>query len=296
MKKYIVIDVGGTAIKYGLIDEAGQILEKHERPTERQKGGQKILEKVLGIVEAYNSDDTVSGVCISTAGMVDVKSGEIFYASSLIPGYIGVNYKKEIENRFHLPCEVENDVNCAGLAEYTSGASEGAHSAIMLTIGTGIGGCLVYNDHVYHGFSNSACEVGYMKIGCGRFEQQAAASVMSEQVAKEKGETAELWDGKRIFEAAKNQDEVCIRAIETLVDHLAEGIANICYVVNPEKVVLGGGIMAQEEYLSGLINTALDRYLVSSIREKTTIAFAHYKNDAGMLGAFYNFMQRQQKH
>lgn len=293
MKKYISIDVGGTAIKYGLIDEAGVILERKECPTERQLGGKKILKKVLGIVETYVANEVISGVAVSTAGMVDVKTGEIFYASPLIPGYTGVNYKKEIETRFHLPCEVENDVNCAGLAEFTSGSSKGSHSAIMLTIGTGIGGCLVSEGHVFHGFSNSAFEVGYMKINNEYFEKLAAASVLSEQVAKEKGGTAEEWNGKRIFEAAKNQDEICVRAIENLVDHLAEGIANICYVVNPEKVVLGGGIMAQEEYLSGMINASLNKYLISSIREKTTIAFAYYKNDAGMLGAFYNFMQKQ---
>ena len=99
----------------------------------------------------------------------------------------------------------------------------------------------------------------------------------------------EQWDGYRIFEAAKAGDELCCRAIDEMVDVLGKGIANICYVLNPEVVVLGGGIMAQEEYLAKKIRGAVDKYLVASIASRTRIAFAQHRNDAGMLGAFYHF-------
>ena len=211
------------------------------------------------------------------------------YASPLIPNYAGIQYKKILEERFHIPCEVENDVNCAGLAENRSGAAKGAKIALVLTIGTGIGGCIVIDGKVFHGFSNSACEVGYMHMDDSDFQTLGAASILTKKVAEWKGEQEDIWDGYHIFEEAKKGDELCNRAIDEMCDVLGKGIANICYVINPEIVVLGGGIMAQEEFLKDRIKAAMDKYLVSSIAKHTKLAFAKHQNDAGMLGAFYHF-------
>lgn len=288
MKKYISIDIGGTAIKYGIVSEDAEVLLKKEMKTEAQKGGPAILDKVIGIVEALK-EEADAGVCISTAGMVDIEKGEIFYSAPLIPNYIGTAFKKTVEERFGIPCEVENDVNCAGLAEYKAGAAAGSKAAVMLTIGTGIGGCILLNGEVFHGFSNSACEVGYMHMDDSDFQTLGAASILTKKVAEWKGEQEDIWDGYHIFEEAKKGDELCNRAIDEMCDVLGKGIANICYVINPEIVVLGGGIMAQEEFLKDRIKAAMDKYLVSSIAKHTKLAFAKHQNDAGMLGAFYHF-------
>lgn len=289
---YVAIDVGGTSIKYGLVDEFDKILERREMATDAQLGGIHILSKVLGIVEGYRKVLPIKGVGISTAGMVNSDTGAIFYASELIPGYAGINYKQEIEARFGIPCEVENDVNCAGLAESVAGAAKGAHSALVLTVGTGIGGCSIVANQVQHGFSFSACEIGYMLVDGERFEGQAATSVLVKRVAKAKGDCPEKWNGKRIFQEAKAGDQICCHEITRMVDILGKGIANICYVLNPQIVVLGGGIMAQQDYLEDRLNKALDRYLVESIRKSTSLAFARLQNDAGMLGAYYNLRQK----
>ena len=272
-KKYISIDIGGTAIKYGILTEEGAILERYEMATEAYKGGPEILKKAEGIVEGFLDSGKVLkeellGICISTAGM---------------------------ETRFHVPCEVENDVNCAGLAEYMSGASKGSKSALMLTIGTGIGGSMVIGGEVYHGCSGSACEVGYMHMEGSDFQTLGAASILTRKVAEWKNEPEENWNGYHIFEEAKKGDELCIRAIDEMADVLGRGIANICYVMNPEVVVLGGGVMAQEEYLRGRIETALRKYLVPSIAKHTKLAFAKHRNDAGMLGAYYHFQNMHRK-
>lgn len=293
---YLAIDIGGTAIKYGLISDDGKITESYELPTQADKGGPAILEKVLKIASEYHTKTQLAGVGISTAGMVNCETGEIFYASPLIPQYIGINYKTAIETHFAIPCEVENDVNCAGLAESVFGVAQGTHSAVVITVGTGIGGCMIVNNKVYHGFSNSACEIGYMYVdGDTRYERQGATSVMVERVASAKGESAAHWNGKKIFAAAKEGDADCIEAIDKMINVLVKGIANICYVVNPEMVVLGGGIMAQKEYLEPRINAALDKYMVSSLRHHTKLALAQLKNQAGMLGAWYNFIIRQEQ-
>lgn len=294
-KKYVSIDIGGTAIKYGIIDETGKILKRSEMRTEAQKGGPAILEKAVGIVEKLRASDEISGICISTAGMVDTEKGEIFYAAPLIPNYAGTKFKAVMEEKFKVPCEVENDVNCAGLAESISGSAKGSSSTLMLTIGTGIGGCIVLDGKVFHGFSNSACEVGYMHMFDSDFQTLGAASILSKKVAERKRESEHIWNGYHIFEEAKAGDDICIQAINEMTDFLGRGIANICYVLNPQTVVLGGGIMAQEEYLKEKIEAAVRRYLVPSIADCTTIKFAKHRNDAGMLGAFYHFMGNHDK-
>lgn len=139
-------------------------------------------------------------------------------------------------------------------------------------------------------FRNSdQCEVGYMHMNDSDFQTLGAASILTKKVSEWKGETEKKWDGYHIFEEAKKGDKLCLLAIDEMVDILGEGIANICYVINPEVVVLGGGIMAQEQFLKERVECAVKRYLVSSIEEHTKIVFAKHQNDAGMLGAFYHF-------
>ncbi|MDB2151698.1 ROK family protein [Clostridium butyricum] len=290
MKFYVSIDIGGTSIKYGILDENIKFITSGEIATEAQKGGKNILEKVINIVSEYKKEYTLSGVCISTAGMVDCEKGEIIHASDLIPNYTGTQIKKTLEDIFSIPCEVENDVNCAGLAEYFSGSAKGASISLCLTIGTGIGGSIIINDRVFHGFSGSACEVGYMNMFKSKFEDLGATSILVKKVAKLKNCSENHIDGKLIFEMAKNNDEDCIKAIDEMVDILGMGIANICYVINPEVVVLGGGIMAQKDYLYDKIRLSLDKYLIPTISSKTKLEFAKNQNKAGMLGAYYNFI------
>ncbi|CAM4139400.1 hypothetical protein AT575_08780 [Streptococcus penaeicida] len=293
MTYILAIDIGGTAIKYGLITNKGKLLSKQEIATEASKGGPAILEKVISLVNHFNHEVELKGVAISTAGMVNPEVGEIFYAGPQIPNYAGISFKKSIEQEFLIPCEVENDVNCAGLAEVISGSAKDASVALCLTIGTGIGGCLLIDSKVFHGHSFSACEVGYMHLSDGEFQDLASTTALIKDVAKRLNDNTENWTGRRIFEEAKTGNEECKAAINQLVDYLCQGIANICYVANPECVVLGGGIMGQKEYLEPLIKKSLSKYLVSSIFEKTKVVFACHENNAGMFGAYYHFLEKQ---
>lgn len=292
MKRYVSVDIGGTAIKYGIIGEDGRILSKSATETQAHRGGAAILGTVQKIVGQSCAREEICGICISTAGMVDAEKGIITYAAPLIPDYAGIAYKATLEECFGIPCEVENDVNCAGLAEYYSGASTGSSISLMLTVGTGIGGSVVIDGKIFRGFSGSACEVGYMSMRDSDFQTLGAASVLSKKVAEWKKEPAAFWDGRRIFDAAKAGDFLCLRAIDEMTDVLGQGIANICYVLNPEIVVLGGGIMAQEAFLKERIDTAVKKYLNPGVFCHTKLAFAKHRNDAGMLGAFYYFRQR----
>lgn len=292
MNQYVSIDIGGTAIKYGRIDESGEILNRQEMETQAYQGGQAILSKVLSIIDDSKKTGEISGVCISTAGIVDTEKGTIIHSAPLIPDYAGICYKAVIQEKYGIPCEVENDVNCAGLAETVSGAARGSESVLMLTIGTGIGGCFVQGGNVFHGAGYSACEVGYMHMDGSDFQTLGAASILTKKVIGRKNAQPGEWNGYRIFQAAKQGDDVCIQAIDEMVDILGMGIANICYVLNPRTVVMGGGVMSQKEYLKDRVEDAVARYLIPSAARHTSVCFARYGNTAGMLGAFYHFMNR----
>lgn len=131
-----------------------------------------------------------------------------------------------------------------------------------------------------------------MHLPGGEFQDMGASSILVKKTAEYKHLPLDSIDGKYVFEYAKKGDVDCIRAIEEMCDVLGRGIANICYVVNPEVVVLGGGIMAQKEYLKDILRNSLNKYLLPSVAEHTRLEFAKNKNQAGMLGAFCHFKEK----
>jgi len=293
MKKYIVVDIGGTMMKYGLINENGILEEEFEIPTEAEKGGPHIVKLLKKLITQLTEKNKISGVGISTAGMVDPDSGRIMYANEFIPEYTGTPLKQIIETEFNLPCEVENDVSCAGLAEHLTGSAKGAKSSVCITIGTGIGGCIILDNKIYHGCSNSAGEIGYMNILGRVFQRAASTSVLVEQVANLNPEPLN-WNGKLVFERARAGDAICENSIEEMCEILGCGIANICYVINPEIIVIGGGIANDSDYLYERIRKSMDKYLIHPISDNTKLAFATNGNKAGMIGAYYNFRNRRE--
>ena len=320
-KQYFALDIGGTKTKYALLGEKGEILSTYEKDTEAQRGGSFILENVKGEIRRVLAElkgnppegaqaDTkgdakaertteakieplLSGICISTAGMVDEIKGEIIHAGPQIPEYKGCKWKEEIERRFSIPCEVENDVKCAGLGEYSFGSGKGTSSMLCLTIGTGIGGSFILNGEVYHGTSHSAMEIGYMQIPGGMFQRMASTSALVKRVASRKGEPEELWNGKRIFEEVAKEDKICLEELDRLCDALSIGLSNLCYAFNPECIVLGGGIMEQKDILLPKIWGHLQEHLVPIVAENTRLLAASLGNRAGLLGAYVHFHNRQ---
>lgn len=270
MKQYICIDIGGTAIKYGVV-QSGEIPEIIRTDScKTPENGTKILQKVFDIIEGLKRNcGQTEAVCISSAGIVNSEEGCILEANDdLIPGYTGTKIADRVKEKFGIPCFVENDVNCAAMAEYYAGAAKGYHSMLMLTIGTGIGGAFIAGGKLLKGHTYSACEVGYMNMEEGTFEEIAATSALVARTAKRLHKTADEISGKWIFEQAQDGNEVCIEEIDRMCDILAKGISNICYVLNPEIVLLGGGISAQTDWLKPRIEMGMEKYLIPVIRKK----------------------------
>jgi len=293
MSRYVCIDIGGTAVKYGLADEQGKLLDKGSMETRAQEGPQPLLEHIRELAAAYQSQQPVAGIAVSTAGIVDPEKGSILFAGDNLPGYTGTDVKAILERDCGVLCEVENDVNCAGLGELWLGAGRGAKSLVCITVGTGIGGCVILDGRLVHGAGCCAGEIGYMQIGeAGTLEQMAAVPQLIREVAVSRKLPLEAVDGRMVFQLARTGDADAVNAIEHMMIRLAKGIANICYVLNPERVILGGGIMSQREYLGPRLSFILQQHMVPAIWKSTRLEFAVLENDAGMLGALYNFLQK----
>ena len=292
---YMCFDIGGTSIKYGFADEKGNLLLKGEMPNEIQtKGVDGFIDGLVFITNANQEKYDLKGIAVSTAGVVDLDKGVILYAPQYFPGYPGTALQECLEKRCGLPCAVENDVNTAALGEYWLGAGQGAKSLFCITVGTGIGGCAILDGKVIHGSAFCAGEAGLQHISPeGTWEEMASTRALIRNVAKAKGLPETELDGKKIFAMAQNGDSNAAAAIEKQMDDLAAGIANICYILNPERIIVGGGIAAQEAYLYPKLDAALRKRLLPFVYERLTLRFAALKNDAGMIGALYNFLMKK---
>ncbi len=285
---FIAIDIGGTNIKYGVLNNNGEFLYKSEIKTRTTFDNNFILNDIDFIITNILMTYEISGVAISTAGIVSPEKGEIVYASSNIPNYIGTNFKKHIKEKFNLICEVENDVNCAALGEMWLGCGKGYSSSFCITIGTGIGGSLIIDKKIVSGASNSAGEVGYLNLGNGEIQKIASTKALVNSVSRKF--PAEKLNGKIIFERAKQGDIICIEGINKIIEDISNLIITINYVVNPEIFILGGGIMEQEDFIKPILINKLNEKVPYSFIKNTDIGFASLGNKAGMVGALFNYL------
>lgn len=293
MSNIIAIDIGGTNIKYGVLSLDSTIVKTGEIKTRVTATENFILEDVDSLIGKLISEFQVSGVAISTAGVVSSKTSEIVHAGPTIPNYKGTNFKKLVNEKYNLPCTVENDVNSAALGEFWKGAGEEFSSGFCLTVGTGLGGALIIDNKLIRGASDSAGEIGYMKILGKDIQSVASTKALVKAVAERKGK--ENINGRIIFDLAKEGDKDSIEEIDNLVKSISQAIENIVYIVNPEVIILGGGIMEQEEYLKPLFEKEIKRILPEKFISNTKIRFAKLGNKAGLIGALYKFIKLTEK-
>lgn len=295
MKRYVCIDIGGTNIKYGLANEEGALLERGERPTlAREEGGAGIVRKVIDIAKNYSKSNSIEGVAIATAGIVNAKDGSIAFAGEKsFPGYTGTKLQSLVEEALVVPCAVENDVNAAGLGEYWLGAGKDASSIFMMAVGTGIGGCLLLDGKVFHGAGGSAGEIGFMRYpGQDRiFEEIASTRALVEHTAAACHVNPAELTGEKVFQMAAEGKTEAVSAVEAMAENLGDGIAQICCLLNPEIVLLGGAVMKQEAVLGPLLKKHIESHVLPAMRMGTRIGFAKLGNDAGMLGALYFLLE-----
>lgn len=284
--KILAIDIGGTFIKYCIFDQ-GDLLEDGKARSEAINGADILVRNVDNIIEHVLNKYHIDAIAISTAGVVDVEKGQIIHAGPTIPGYKGFNWKQHIRDKYAMECQVENDVNCAALGEYSIGCAKGKDKVLVLAIGTGIGGAFISNGSIFRGNNGCAMEVGYMSLDGSEFENIASTTALvnyHKSIAK-----LDKSNGFLIFQLAKEKDEKAIEAIDYTMDKLCKGIANISYILDPQSIVLGGGIMEQGEYLRPIIEEKLKKYMLPIAYEKLDLSFASAGNLAASYGALYHF-------
>lgn len=291
--RILAFDIGGTFIKYGIVNEHFELEEIHKVPTDAQKGGQALIEKVIDIIEQYDNIDRIG---VSTAGQVDSENGIVVYSTDNIPYYTGMTVKKLIENRTSIPTFVENDVNAAAIGEAEFGAAKGCDDFICLTYGTGIGGAIYINGEIYKGSRSSAGELGHMIVhaggkqctcgGDGCYECYASANALLTAVNKI---APEPLDGFQIFEKENFEKPEIRSEIDKWIDEIILGLINIIYIFNPPLIVLGGGIM-NEDYIIDLIDRKIYSKLMDNYKN-VNIVRAKNGNQSGLLGVAYKASQ-----
>lgn len=289
MRKYLTFDIGGTDLKYGIIDENFNIIYKNKTATEAKNGGKFILNKIITLSKELQKEHQVEGIALSTAGVVNSDTGEVLDATNAIPDYIGINIINYLKEHLNMNVSVENDVNCMGLCEGSLGASKGQKQAIALTVGTGIGGCILFDGKIYPGASYSAGEWGMMTIQGDIYEEVASTRALVKSFKEVFGE--EIHSGLDVFRLYDQKNETAVSLVNQFYNKLSIGIANLIYALNPNMVVIGGGITARESFIEELIPHIQGR-LTEPLKKVTKIVAASYKNDAGMVGAFINFKQK----
>lgn len=284
----MVLDIGGTAIKSGLYID-GALTDIRETPTESHKGGAHVVNRAKEIITDYQQRSAFERIGISTAGQVDPVHGQIIYANENIPGYTGTKLKEILEQQFHVPASVENDVNAAAIGESVFGAGKGFKEFVCLTYGTGIGGAIFTNGKLYTGGSFSAGEFGAIvthpearfvgeNIFSGCYEEYASTTAL---VKKAACFDSSLSNGRKIFERF---DEPQVKAlVDQWILEIIYGLTTIIHMLNPECAILGGGIMEQP-YVLEQLREKLYPNIISSFRQ-VKIEKAALGNRAGMLGA-----------
>lgn len=291
--KYVVVDIGGTDIKYGLAEQSGVLLHSGKMPSCLTTGGAASLaDRVAAVVLQYRREHDVAGVALATTGVVNTDSGVIAWAGSHLPGYAGLPLTDEVSRRCGVPCSAENDVNAAAYGEYWRGAAQGAASLFCMAVGTGIGGALLQYGQLWRGVAGSAGEIGLLRHGSREtFEERAAVPALLRRAT---AAGCAVRDGKALFAAAAAGDERAAAVIRGGIDCWAEEIANICWLLNPAVVVLGGAVMAQRDYLEPRLVRQLQRLVDPYILARTSLRFAALGNTAAMIGALYHFLQTEE--
>lgn len=306
MGKFVFgVDLGGTTVKMGLFADDATLLDKWEIPTDKTDKGAKILPDIAKsieekIVEKELNREEIIGVGIGVPGPVD-KQGVIYKAPNL--GWDVFNVNDTLSEMVSLPVKAGNDANVAALGEMWKGGGAGYRNLVTVTLGTGVGGGIIIEGDVLAGFNGSGGEIGHIHVedneekicGCGNkgcLEQYASATGMvhiaKKRLAKDEmpsvlRETDDLT-AKMVWDAVKAGDAVAIEIAEQFGKYLGKALAGIACVVNPEIIVIGGGVSKAGEVLLDYIVKNYKPYVFFGSRE-TKFALATLGNDAGIYGA-----------
>lgn len=310
MAYYVGIDLGGTNIKAGIVDSEGKMLNKKSIKTNADRPMEEIITDMGKLAVDVISDaglvnNQVKAIGIGSPGTPDNEAGVLVYSNNL--PFNMAPMREIIKKVVDLPVYIDNDANCAGMAEAIAGAAKGAKDSVTITLGTGIGAGVIINGRIYSGFNQAGSEFGHtvlvsggQQCSCGRkgcFEAYGSASALVRmtkeaaeanpdsklnEVIEEEGKV----NAKVAFVAMRRDDKVAAEVVDTYIDYLADGLANAINTFMPEVLVIGGGVCGEgDPLLVPLREKTLSRPYFGPGVKKTRIELAQMGNDAGIVGA-----------
>lgn len=294
MNRWLGIDIGGTAVKAGVVAADGSLIYKASRPTHAERGREFVLSTVLELArELLNAVPSLSGIGVGSAGRIDPNSGTILYATENLPGWSGTPLRAVLHKEFGLPVCVDNDVNAAATGECWIGAAASYRTVAMLCLGTGVGGAYVYKGTVIGGARGGAAEWGHMILhpnglpcNCKRrgcLEQYVSGTALNRAASR----IDPSWDSRTLLQAAENAHPSALEVIESFSMNLAIGIVNAATAYDPEAVIIGGGLITTRHVWW----TELQRQINLLQPGSFVLLPAVLGNDAGIIGAARQIQQ-----
>jgi glucokinase len=302
----IGIDIGGTKIAGALVDAQGAIVLE-ERVPSPAGDPEAMVDAVVGLIQRLSANHEVIGAGVAAAGFIDADQSTIIYAPNI--SWRNEPFKAKLEAKLDIPVIIENDANAAGWAEYRYGAGRGYKHMVMLTIGTGVGGAVIADSHMLRGGFGIAGELGHIRVvpdgllcGCGQhgcLESYASGSALlrsakalaassdpaGQRLREIEAEAGQLT-GLEVYKAILENDEGALSVLRELGSWLGQAIGSLVAVLDPEVVVIGGGVSAAGDLLLDPIREAFLAHLpAKGYRPELKIIAAEFVNDAGVVGA-----------
>lgn len=287
-----LVDIGGTSIKFAVMkDDQLEKLEPVKTPQTLEEFYQVLTNKVDSMKAQYQ----ITGVGISSPGAVNKKTGVVEGASA-IPYIHNFEIQQALSKRFDLPVSMENDANCAALAELDSGAGRDVSSLMFLIIGTGVGGSVIINHQIWHGAHLFGGEFGFTLVDDKSTLSNLATSVGVAQRYNANSKPITNYSGKEVFDLADHGDARAQKEVQTMYYSLAKGIYNLQYSFDPELIVLGGAV-SNNPHLIPEVNKEIEkiRKVVKIASIKPEIVPCHYTDEANLRGAAVDFAQTYPK-
>ena len=307
-KYYLGIDLGGTFIKGGIVDDAGNIILQDSTPTEREKGGAAVAQNIASLCkkllkQANMTESDVVGIGMGSPGMIDSKTGEVVYSNNLAWEHFFL--ADEVQKHISLPVKVANDANVAALGETKFGCGKNYNNTVMFTLGTGVGGGIIIDGKLFEGNRSAGAEIGHSVIvaggeqcSCGRrgcLEAYASATALIRDTKRAMlaHKDSKMWEigdidsvtGKTAFDY-KDSDIYAKEVVDNYIQKIGVGLTNAANVFRPEAIILGGGVCAQGDNLVKPLQEYLNKELYAGEKgPQVKILIATLGNSAGLLGA-----------
>jgi len=305
----VSVDLGGTFIKAGAIDERGKILHEIRAETRASEGVDAVLWKIATVAESVMkhlviAPEDVVGLGIGCPGLTNTDTGTVHFAPNM-PGWNEIELGPRLSDKLRMPIVVENDANAAAWGEYWMGSGKGASSVVLFTLGTGIGGGIVLNGEIWHGFTDTAAELGHMIVeadgepcGCGNrgcLEAYSSVTGIRRRAAKaiDEGKQSVLetylrngeLSGEQVYTCALSGDLLAARLMREAGYYLGVAAVSIIHILNPQRVLFAGGLAAASDMIMSPILEVTRTRTLPVPRAKASVALASLGEKAGLIGA-----------